>query len=105
MKTLKSAVVAGMLLAATAAPSAALTSKEVLGAMDTRASEISVQINDLRNRLPTASRFEARVLSREIRSLNIRRSQLRSLARIVPRYNKAYLLRIATFFNLDVSLA
>jgi len=106
MNKFKTSFVAAGLLLATALPSSAVTSGEVISAMNSRIGEISSQISNLQGQIRNASSAADRVfLMRQVRVLNVRRGQLRSLSRIVPRYNERFLTRIVTHFNLDVSLA
>lgn len=106
MNKFKTSIVAAGLLVATALPSSAVTNAEVLTAMNTRIGEISTQISNLQVQIRNATNAADRVfLTRQLRVLNVRRGQLRSLTRIVPRYNERFLTRIVTHFDLDVSLA
>lgn len=106
MTFLKIKLVAAAFVVLSIAPAAAVTNAEVLDAMNVRVGEISQQMNVLQSRIATApSAADRAFLLRELQVLNVRRGQLISLTRVVPRYNERFLIRIVTFFDLDVSLA
>lgn len=106
MKIVKNGLIAAMFALAAAAPASALTTSEVLDAMNTRVGEISQEMTIVRSQISSAgSAAERSALIRELRMLNVRRAQLISLSRIVPRYSEVYLERIVTYFDLDVSPA
>lgn len=106
MKTLRTSLVAAALLASTSLPSAALTNAEVLDAMNARIGELSQQITDLQAQIDAGGTpAEIEALTTEQQMLNVRRGQLRSLIRVVPRYDERFLQRIVTFYDLDVSAA
>lgn len=106
MKALKTSLVAALMLVSAALPAAAITSTEVLTAMNTRVNEISQEMAQVRIEIGNASTpLERALLTRELQMLNARRAQLIALSRVVPRYNERFLIKLVTHFDLDVSLA
>lgn len=106
MNLVKKSLIATAFLVSTAVPAAAITSSDVLDAMNARVGELSQQINELQLQIASATNPADRAFfTRQSRVLFVRRGQLISLSRIVPRYNERFLTRIVTFFDLDVSLA
>lgn len=104
MKFLGTSLVAAMMAAAAALPAAALTSAEVIDAMDVRIGQLSGQISVLQAQYQAETDpVLAAALRRNIQILNVRRGQLISLKRIAPRYNERLLERLVTHYNLDVS--
>lgn len=104
MKFFRTGLIAAIMAASASLPAAALTNADVLSAMDTRIVEISERMTDLQGQLATETdpRMIA-AIKRNLQMLNVRRGQLISLKRIVPRYNERLLTRIVTHFDLDVS--
>jgi hypothetical protein len=102
---LKSMILAAALATAFAAPAAALTSAEVLDAMQDRVVELRSEIGDLRGQLRGATGAERGRLRAEIRMLTARQRQLVTLQRIVPRYPERRLERLVAYYGLDVSPA
>lgn len=105
MKVVKSGLLAAMLAIAAASPAAALTNAEVLDAMDVRIAELFGQITELQDELATVTDPAAAAIRRNIQMLNVRRGQLISLKRVVPRYDERRLIDLVTHYDLDVSPA
>ena len=106
MKSIKKILMAAAFVASSTLPSVAITNAEVLDAMNLRIAEISQQMAAVQLEISAATNpADQAVLLRELQVLNVRRGQLRSLSRIVPRYNERFLVRIVTHFDLDVSVA
>lgn len=101
-KTLIAAALGGSLMLS-AGPSAALTSSEVLSAMNDRIAELAVEIADLQSSLAGASGAEQQAILMEIRVLGTRSMQLRSISRIIPRLPEARLAQYVNYFQLEVS--
>lgn len=102
----KTHMLAAAIVAATALPAAAVTSFEVMSAIDSRVTEISADISslsaDLQN--PALTRPEYNQIRQEIQILSVRRNQLLSMRRVVPRFNERALVQLITRFDLDVSI-
>lgn len=106
MNGFKSGLAAAFLMIAAASPSAALTSAEVLNAIDVRVDEISVQIAGLEVDLGAApTQAAAAAIRSQIQILTVRQAQLINAKDVVPNYNEQALFQFVTHHDLDVSPA